>query len=51
VEIIKLGILPSCVFGKDQSASYEFYNPSVSARQLGFSQLLIGLYFSNLVKP
>jgi hypothetical protein len=27
VEIIKLGILPSCVFGKDQPAFYEFYNP------------------------
>jgi hypothetical protein len=51
VEIIKPGILLSCVFGKDQLASYEFYNPSVSARQLGFGQLLIGLYFSVLIKP
>jgi hypothetical protein len=51
VEIIKPGILPSCVFGKDQSTSYEFYNPSVSAHQLGFGQLPIGLYFSDLVKP
>jgi hypothetical protein len=51
VEIIKPGILPSCVFAKDQLASYEFYNPSVSARQLSFGQLPIGLYFSDLVKP
>jgi hypothetical protein len=51
VEIIKPGIMPSCVFGKDQSATYEFYNPSVSARQLGFGQLPIGLYFSDLIKP
>jgi hypothetical protein len=36
LEIIKPGILPSCVFGKDQSATYEFYNPSLGARQLGF---------------
>jgi hypothetical protein len=27
VEIIKPGLLPSCVFGKDQSATYEFYSP------------------------
>jgi hypothetical protein len=32
VEIIKPGNLPSCVFGKNQLTSYEFYNPSVSAR-------------------
>jgi hypothetical protein len=51
VEIVKPGILPSCVFGKDQPASYEFYNPSVSARRLGFGQLPIGLYFSDLIKP
>jgi hypothetical protein len=51
VEIIKPGLLPSCVFGKDQSATYEFYNPSVCARQLGFGQLPIGLYFSDMIKP
>jgi hypothetical protein len=51
VEIIKPGLLPSCVFGKDQSATYEFYNPSVCARQLGFGQLPLGLYFSDLIKP
>jgi hypothetical protein len=51
VEIIKPRILPSCVFGKDQSDSYEFYNPSVCAHQLGFGQLLFDLYFSDLIKP
>jgi hypothetical protein len=51
VEMIKLGFLSSCVFGKDQSATYEFYNPSVCARQLGFGELPIGLYFSYLIKP
>lgn len=51
VEMIKLGLLPSCIFGKDPSATYEFYNRLVSARQLGYVQLPIGLYFSNLIKP
>jgi hypothetical protein len=51
VEMIKPRLLPSCVFAKDQSTTYEFYNPSVSARQLGFGQLSIGLYFSNLITP
>jgi hypothetical protein len=51
VEIIKPGLLPSYVFGKDQSTTYEFYNPSVCARHLGFGQLSIGLYFSDLIKP
>jgi hypothetical protein len=39
VEMIKPGFLPSCVFGKDQlatyedqSATYKFYKPSVYAR-------------------
>jgi hypothetical protein len=32
VEIIKPRILLSCVFGKDQLPTYEFYNPSVSSR-------------------
>jgi hypothetical protein len=50
-EIIKPRLLSSCVFGKDQSATYEFYNPSVCARQLGFGQLSIGLYSSDLIKP
>jgi hypothetical protein len=50
-EMIKSRLVPSCVFGKDQSSTYEFYNPLVSARQLGFGQLPICLYFSNLIKP
>jgi hypothetical protein len=49
VEIIKPGLLPSCIFGKDQSTTYEFYNPSASSRQLGFGQLSIVL--SDLIKP
>jgi hypothetical protein len=51
VDIIKLGLLSSYVFGKDQSASYEIYNRSICARQLGYGQLPIGLYFSDLIKP
>jgi hypothetical protein len=51
VEMIKPGLLPSCVFGKDQSATYDFYNPLASARQLGFGQLSISLNFSDLIKP
>jgi hypothetical protein len=51
VDIIKLGLLPSYVFGKDQSASYEIYNRSICAHQLGYGQLPIGLYFSDLIKP
>ena len=49
--IIKPGLLPANFFGKDQLATYEFYSPSVAARQLGFGQLPIGLYFSDLIKP
>jgi hypothetical protein len=51
VEIIKPGLLPSCVSGNNQSSTYEFYNPSVCVRQLGFGQLPFGLYFSGLIKP
>jgi hypothetical protein len=51
VEIIKPGILLSYVFVKDQSATYEFCNPSASACQQGFGQLWICLYFSDLIKP
>ena len=43
-------ILPRLLFvgvapGRAQHLSYEFYNPSVCARQLGFGQLPIGLFF------
>jgi hypothetical protein len=48
--MIKPGFLPSCAFGKEQSTTYKFYNPSVCARKLGFGQLSIGLYFSDLMK-
>jgi hypothetical protein len=47
VEIIKLGLLPSCVFGKDQSATYKFYNPSVCARQLGLANCRLA--FTSLI--
>jgi hypothetical protein len=49
VEIIKPGLLPSCGFGKDQSATYEFYNPSVCARKLGFSLVSCQLTFSSII--
>lgn len=48
--IIKPCLLPFNFFGS-QSPSYEFYNPSSSAHQLGFGQLPIGLYFKDLIKP
>jgi hypothetical protein len=51
VEMIKPWLLPSCIFGKNQPTTYDFYNPSVSARQLGFGQLPTGLFFSDLIKP
>jgi hypothetical protein len=51
VEIIKLGLVPSYVLRKDQLATYEFYNPSVCPRQLGFGQLPTDVYFSDLIKP
>jgi hypothetical protein len=35
-EMIKPRLLPSYVFGKDQSTTYEFFNSLVSAFQLGF---------------
>ena len=50
-EIIKPGIIPANFFGKNQSATYEFYNSSVASRQLGFGQLTIGLYFVDVIKP
>lgn len=31
--------------------SYEFYNPSIVARQLGFGQLPPGLFFANKLRP
>jgi len=37
--------------GKNINTTYEFYNPSALARQLAFGQLLIRLYFADVVKP
>ncbi|KAM0849571.1 hypothetical protein ACQ4PT_053643 [Festuca glaucescens] len=48
--MIKPFLLPSNFFGT-LPGTYEFYNPSVAARQLCFGQLPIGLYFENLIRP
>jgi hypothetical protein len=37
--------------GKDTNPTYEFYKPSVLARQLAFGQLPIRLCYANVVKP
>ena len=51
-EAITQGILPVDFFtGRSRRPSYEFYYPSIAARQLGFSQLSIHLFFADLVKP
>ena len=45
------GILPVGFHsGRNQQHSYEFYYPSVAARQLGLGQLPIGLYFADKLK-
>jgi hypothetical protein len=37
--------------GKNTNTTYEFYNPSVLARQLAFGQLRIKLCYADVVKP
>jgi len=37
--------------GKASNLTYEFYNPSVLARQLAFGQLPIALCYADVVKP
>jgi len=37
--------------GKNTNPTYEFYNPSVLARQLAFGQLPIRLCYADVVKP
>ena len=37
--------------GKNINTTYEFYNPSVLARQLAFGQLPIRLCYADVVKP
>lgn len=49
--LIKPGILPTNLFAGKTPPTYEFYNPSAAARQLGFGQLLIGVYFADRVWP
>ena len=44
--LLLTGIAP----GRSQHLSYEFYHPTVSARQIGFGQLPIGLYFISRLK-
>ncbi|RLN09941.1 hypothetical protein C2845_PM11G17080 [Panicum miliaceum] len=48
--LIKPGILPANFFSGKDSPTYEFYNPSVAARQLGFGQLPIRVYFAGQAK-
>jgi len=36
--------------GKNTNTTYKFYNPSALARQLGFGQLPIKLYYADVVK-
>jgi hypothetical protein len=51
-ETITPGILPVDFFTRrSHQPSYEFYYPSVAARQLSFGQLPVRLFFTVLVKP
>lgn len=46
------GILPVDFYvGRNHQPTYELYYPSVAARQLGFGQLPIHLFFAHLVLP
>jgi len=51
--IVKLGLLPiEFRRGREKLlTSYEFYNPSIAARQLGFEQLPPGLFFVDKLRP
>jgi hypothetical protein len=51
--IITLRAIPVNNFGsgKNTNTTYEFYNPSALACQLGFGQLPIKLYYADVVKP
>src|SRR5688572_18331392 len=49
-ELIKPGILPANLFSGKDAPTYEFYNPSAAARQLGMGQLPIQVYFAGRVK-
>nr|TKW28118.1 hypothetical protein SEVIR_3G304600v2 [Setaria viridis] len=49
-ELIKLGILPANFFSGKDAPTYEFYNPSVVARQFGMGQLPIQAYFVGQAK-
>lgn len=50
--MITPGLLPVNFFmGRGLTRSYEFYNPSIASRQLGFGQLPIFLFFTDRIKP
>ena len=49
-ELIKPGILPANFFSGKDAPTYEFYNPSAAARQLGMGQLPIQVYFAGRAK-
>jgi len=50
-EIISPGILPvDFVPSRFHNPSYKFYYPSVAARQLGFGQLPLKAFFSDIIK-
>jgi len=51
--IVKPGLLPvEFRHGREKPpTSYEFYNPSIAARQLGFGQLPPGLFFVDKLRP
>jgi hypothetical protein len=50
---MKPGLLPVEFWhGREKPpTSYEFYNPSIAARQLGFGQLLPRLFFADKLRP
>jgi hypothetical protein len=51
-EAITLGIFPVNFFtSRSHQPSYEFYYPSVAARQLDFGQVPVHLFFADRVKP
>lgn len=51
-EAIKLGILlVISSVDRNHQLSYEFYYPAMASCQFGFGQLLVQLFFTDLVKP
>lgn len=51
IKFIKPCLLPTGIAsGRSQHPSYEFYNPSACARQLGLGQLPIGLFYADKLR-